>query len=307
MPAYRVTEYIAEALESLFAQTVQDFEVIVVNDGCPDTANLERVLEPYRDRIRYIRQPNAGVAAARNTAIRAARGEFISQLDPDDAWEPHHLETQLAMFRDHPTADVVYPDMAFFGDTLLPGGSFMDLYPSRGEVSLSSVLRRICTPSYAVTARRNAVLAAGLFDPELHRGEDLDLWLRILYRGGHIVYHRHPTVRYRCRSGSLTADPVRTAEYMVAVLTKAQRTMSLTGQDLECLNEALRREQAWLDFARGKRAFFEGDVSTAREQLASANVYFRSRKTALILFLLRWAPGLMRRAARLRYRQTSLA
>ena len=73
IPAYNVTAFIADALNSLRAQTFRDFETIVVNDGCPDSDNLERVLEPYRGEIVYIRQENQGVAAARNTALRAAR------------------------------------------------------------------------------------------------------------------------------------------------------------------------------------------------------------------------------------------
>ena len=77
MPAYNVAVYIAEALDSVFAQTVRDFEVVVVNDGSPDTTELEKVLEPFRDRIVYAKQPNAGVAAARNTAVRLANSPLI--------------------------------------------------------------------------------------------------------------------------------------------------------------------------------------------------------------------------------------
>src|SRR4051812_21258868 len=91
MPAYRAAAYIAAALDSVFAQTFKSYEVIVVNDGSPDTEELERVLEPYRDRIVYIKQENKGVSAARNAAIRVSRAPFIAQLDPDDLWEPEYL------------------------------------------------------------------------------------------------------------------------------------------------------------------------------------------------------------------------
>src|SRR5581483_8332648 len=75
MPAYRAAEYIGVAIESVLAQTFGDYEVIVVNDGSPDTRELAQALSPYRDRITYIEQPNAGPSAARNRAIREARGE----------------------------------------------------------------------------------------------------------------------------------------------------------------------------------------------------------------------------------------
>ena len=70
MPAYRVTEYIGEAITSVLKQTFTDYEILVVNDGSPDTAELERVLSPFQNRILYLRQPNCGCSAARNAALR---------------------------------------------------------------------------------------------------------------------------------------------------------------------------------------------------------------------------------------------
>ena len=80
IPAYDVAEFIGDALNSVFAQTFSDFEVIVINDGSPDTAKLERVLGPYMSRIVYLKQENRGVSAARNTGIAAARGSLIAFL-----------------------------------------------------------------------------------------------------------------------------------------------------------------------------------------------------------------------------------
>jgi glycosyltransferase involved in cell wall biosynthesis len=96
-PCYKVTEYVAGALDSLRAQTFRNFETILVNDGCPDTDNLERVLAPYRREIIYFKQEHGGLSVARNTAIRAARAPIIALLDPDDAWERGYLEAQTAL------------------------------------------------------------------------------------------------------------------------------------------------------------------------------------------------------------------
>ena len=85
MPAYKVTRYITTALDSIFVQTFQDFEVIVVNDGCPDTDNLEQAIKPYRSRIEYIRQENGGVGAARHAAfvvVAARMGARRPWCDP---------------------------------------------------------------------------------------------------------------------------------------------------------------------------------------------------------------------------------
>src|SRR4029453_10160507 len=69
IPAYKTAPFIGETLASVVAQTFQDFEIIVVNDGSPDTVELERVIEPYRERITYVVQENRGLSAARNAGI----------------------------------------------------------------------------------------------------------------------------------------------------------------------------------------------------------------------------------------------
>src|ERR1044071_9350958 len=84
MPAYRVAEYIGAALDSILAQTFKDYEIIIVNDGSPDTDKFELALEPYRKSVIYIKQENGGPSAARNVAIQRARGEFLAFLDADD-------------------------------------------------------------------------------------------------------------------------------------------------------------------------------------------------------------------------------
>ena len=133
IPAYKVTPYIAQALDSCFEQTFQDFEIVVVNDGCPDTEALEKVLEPYQSRIRYIKQKNTGVAGARNTAIRAARAPLILHLDADDWMDRECLESQVALLRDRPELDAAYTNSIFFGNTDWNGTCLMDHYPSKAK------------------------------------------------------------------------------------------------------------------------------------------------------------------------------
>ena len=96
IPAYNVGSLIAQTLDRCSSQRYRNFEVVVVNDGSPDTPALEAALAPYRDRITYIPQENAGPSAARNAAIERARGELIAFLDGDDIWLPHYLSEQVA-------------------------------------------------------------------------------------------------------------------------------------------------------------------------------------------------------------------
>src|SRR5512138_947176 len=88
MPAFRAAKYIGAALDSVIAQTFTDYEIIVVNDGSPDTVELERALKPYGSKVLYVKQDNRGCSAARNAGIRVARGQLLAFLDADDYWEP---------------------------------------------------------------------------------------------------------------------------------------------------------------------------------------------------------------------------
>src|SRR5215470_4942220 len=207
IPAYGVTLYIAEALDSVLAQTYTDFELIVVNDGCPDTAALEAVLRPYLDRIVYVKKENGGVSSARNAGIGVARAPLIALLDGDDAWMPDYLAVQTEFLRTHPQTDIVYSNGIVFGDSPLTGRLGMDLSPSHGEVNFESLVSCRCSVMTSVLARKAAILAVGGYDESLRRAEDFDLWVRAAHAGVKIAYHERLIYRYRQRSSGLSADP----------------------------------------------------------------------------------------------------
>jgi glycosyltransferase involved in cell wall biosynthesis len=302
MPAFRSAGYIAEALDSVFAQTFKDFEVVVVNDGSPDTEELERVLDGYRGRVVYLTQENRGVSAARNAAIRVARAPLVAMLDPDDLWEPEYLEVQVGMMRADPTLDLLYPNALIFGDVPHAGRTYMEVNPSQGEVTFEGLLTQQCTIVNYVIARREAVVAAGGFDESLSRSEDFDLWLRILCRGGRIAYHRRVLARYRRHAGSLSSDPVLMARDILRVLDKAGRELELTGEQRRLLARERERFHAGLRLEEGKRAFERGDARSALAGLGEANRVLRSRKLSLVIRLLKVAPRLLLRAYDLRGR-----
>src|SRR5580658_7649504 len=143
IPSYKTANLIAACLDSVFAQTFKDFEAIVVNDGSPDTPELEKVLQPYMDRIVYMRQENKRAAGARNNAIRNARGEFVAFLDSDDTWMPDHLTSQMRLFEEDPSLDLVYCD----GMLVLDAGQeckFMDRNPSNGQATFDALILERC-------------------------------------------------------------------------------------------------------------------------------------------------------------------
>jgi glycosyltransferase involved in cell wall biosynthesis len=293
VPAYKVTPYIAETLDSLRAQTFRNFETIVVNDGCPDTENLEKVLEPYRSEIIYIKQDNRGLAGARNTAILASSAPLVALLDSDDIWEPEYLAVQTAMFESHPEADIVYPNATFFGETPFDGKTVMDIFPSRGEVTFQRIVLNECQVFVGATIRRDVLLQAGMFDANLRSAEDLDLWLRLAKTGRRFVYHRQSLVRYRTRAASLSGDHVWMLRNLLKVYEKLAAMSDLTPEQRAALDTGIRRENANLDFYLGKKALYSKQREEALERLTRANLVMQNKKITLGLLLLRFAPQLL--------------
>src|SRR5207248_2470586 len=132
IPAYNAAATIGEALDSASAQKFREHEIIVVNDGSPDTEQFERAINLHREDIIYIKQRNAGAGAARNTAIEHSRGDIIAFLDADDAWMPDFLASQIVFLERH-GYDMVYCDAVLFGMNSAYRRNFMETAPSSGE------------------------------------------------------------------------------------------------------------------------------------------------------------------------------
>ena len=295
IPAYRAAQSIAATLDSVLAQTFKDYEIVVVNDGSPDSEDLEKALEPYRDRIIYLRQENQGSSAARNTGIRVAQGEYIAPLDADDMWAPEHLAAQLAVLEADPSIDMVYADARIIGDAPEAGRTVMELSPSAGAVTFERLVKRQCTVHLCVSVcRRETLLRAGLFDPALQRGEDIDMWLRIARQGGRIAYQRRVLGHYRRHAGSNSADPVVTIEGFLAALAKAARDPNLTAVQREVVDQQCLVERACVELHKGRQAFLAGDAEGAVHHLTRANAQYKSLKLATVLMLLRVAPSFLR-------------
>jgi len=295
IPAYRAAESIAATLDSVLAQTWQDYEVIVVNDGSPDSEDLEKALEPYRARIIYVRQENQGPGGARNTGIRMARGAYVALLDSDDVWDPEHLAAQLAVLEADPSVDMVYADARIIGDVPEAGRTVMEFCPSVGEVTFERLVTRECTIHICVSVcRREALLRAGLFDPAFRGTEDIDMWMRIARLGGRIAYQRRVLGCYRRQAGSLSSDRVSMVEGFLAVLAKAARDPGLTAAQRDAVERQVAVEQSKLELHKGRNAFLAGDAAAAVSHLRRANAQHKSLKLAAVLMLLRVAPGFLR-------------
>lgn len=290
IPCYNTSGLVGETLQSVFAQTYRDFEVVVVNDGSPDTPELEQAIALWRDRIVYVHTENCGLAGARNNGIRAAKGGLIALLDSDDLWEPNYLGVQVAKLDEYPDTDIVYPNALIFG----AGPDLIEFPQSRGKVTFASLVEERCVVMVSVLARRSALERAGLFDDSLRSCEDFDMWLRCVKQGSKIIYHPQPLVRYRRRPGSLSADPVWMCDSQIRVLQKMRTAVHLSAGERRVLERSMRRVKGKRLFYMGKQAFNVGNISKAIDCLEHANQYLHSLRTWLIVRLIRTVPTLAR-------------
>jgi glycosyltransferase involved in cell wall biosynthesis len=266
IPAYNVADYIAETLDSILAQTFKDFEVLVINDGSPDTEKFEKVIASYFGKIHYLKQPNSGAASARNTGIRIAQGEILAFLDGDDIWLPNYLEKQVA-FLQETGSDMVYCDAYLFGDKT-KYQTFMEQAPSHGKVTTVSLLRG---DSHVITSGtmvvREKVLDVGMFDTQApKRGEDFNLWFHLLKTGKKVSYQKDVLLKYRLRSGSLTGDSISVASRSMHVLEEIRRKYDLNTEELAARQYHYDRAAAQFNVQTGKKRLEFGQ--TERDHFA---------------------------------------
>ena len=295
MPAYNVAPYISETLDSVFSQTFTDYEVIVVNDGSPDTKELEQALESYLNRIVYLKQENRGVGAARNAGLVAARGEFVAFLDADDLWLPDYLSEQIRFIRSG-GYDLVYADALLFGNSPLAGRTFMQIAPSNGEVTFQSLISGQCNViTSGVVARTRLILEVGMFDEGLRNSQDFELWVRLVRHGARANYQSKVLLRYRYHENSLSGDALNQIKRELRVLGKIESSYDLTPAERDEVTKAIAAIEANLELETGKLHLAQGEFAEAREVFRKANATRRSLKLSAVLLLLRLSPRLLQK------------
>lgn len=218
LPTYNRANYLAETISSVLAQTFDDFELVIVDDGSTDSTRA--LVESYTDpRIRYIYRSNRGVSAALNTAWRAAQGEYVAMIGSDDVWLPGQIETLLRLIAPNPSLGLVYARaqaMNVQGE-LQPQilGSDMK-FPND---PLASLLYGDCICGLACLIRRSILEQVGGFDESLIANEDWDLWIRMA-EITRFAYHNEILARYRMHATSLTGK--RSVHYRRVVLDRVR-------------------------------------------------------------------------------------
>lgn len=200
VPNYNCGRFLAEALESVLAQTYPAVEVIVVDDGSTDDS--AEVLARYDGRVRVLRQPNQGVSAARNYGIRESRGEFVAFLDADDLWHPEKLAKQVPLFAAE-AVGLVYCAVEYIDESGRTLGT--NFTGRRGRVLKSIALLQgtiVLAGGSTAVVRRSCFDRAGCFDRRVSTAADWDMWRRVACHY-EIDVVREPLMRYRLRPSSM--------------------------------------------------------------------------------------------------------
>lgn len=295
VPVFDAAQFVGEAIESVLAQTYSRFEIILVNDGSQDAVALERNLAPFRTAITYLVQENLGAGAARNAAIRAGRGELIAFLDGDDVWYPEFLASQVRFLK-RGGFGMVYANALLFGDHPEAGLEYMQTTPSRGEVTLRSLLNQDCHPLTSGTLlRRTSLDGVGLFDPSLIRGQDFELWLRLAHAGVRIGYQKTVLLKYRIRPGSLSGNAIERAQRELRIFEQVREKLALDPENGWIVNRQIHRLGGRLEIEKGKARLVVGDYAGARAHFRAAGWRRGGVKMVAVRLLCRIAPGLLRR------------
>lgn len=186
IPLYNKVRHIQRAIDSVLAQTYQDYELIVIDDGSTD-GGAQLVRQMSDPRIRLVTQQNAGECAARNRGLHEARFEWVAQLDADDAWLPAFLSTAVAIHERFPEAAICATGFRHLGNGPPKRNAFHLAYDENDSQSFlldyfgsGDSWMALCACSLLL--RKEAVLAVGGFRPGVIRAGDVDTWVRIALR-----------------------------------------------------------------------------------------------------------------------------
>jgi len=263
--AYQSEATIGEALDSLLGQDIASWEAIVVDDGSTDaTAAIAAGYAQRDERVRLLRQANAGTARARNAAAAVARGSWLLPLDADDLLLPGALSAHLAFIAAHPGFELY----SWSSDRLFPNGS-------REPFDESPEYERETTFTIKDMIERNRLLSHTTIDPAMFARlggyretyvEDYDLWLRAMAAGARHIHNPRSLALYRYRAESKNSD--------------VERSYEGTARILRDLSASPRLSASVAARAAARAAWFEGSIAKSHLESALAEGRYAGARRA---------------------------
>ncbi|AKH43991.1 glycosyltransferase involved in cell wall biosynthesis [Altererythrobacter atlanticus] len=261
VPAYGVAHLVGEALDSLLAQDMTDWECVVVDDGAPD--DVAEAVTPYLkdSRITFLHTDNGGVSAARNRAIAITSAPYIALLDGDDLFRPAYLARTTAALDEDPAARIVTCNARIFGAldrerycVSAKQGTSDGLHGSLGDV-----LDRSFNVYIGSTFRRADFDSVGGFDETMSHAEDFDFWVRLMMLGGHALYLDEVLGEYRVRPESASASNSKMIRGNLRVYEKALAALG-NGPDAGIAHRMIAVNHNQLAFEQALTRVEQGDT-----------------------------------------------
>lgn len=290
IPLYNKEKQIAHTLQSVFNQTFQNFEVVIVDDGSTDgsVAEVEKLSD---SRIRLIHQKNAGVAAARNRGIEEANGDLIAFLDADDEWKPEYLATQYHLSQKYPDCNVFACNYEFRNIEGKVTPTIIRKLPFTGEDGILSNYFEMASCSHpplwtsAVMVKKQAIQAIGGFPVGIRSGEDLLTWARLAVNG-QIAYSKKVVAIYDLGEGYvLTNLPPRRQDIGDPVGKELVKLLSVYPEKM-----ALKRYISHWHKMRASVAIRYGEKLETMTEVLISLYYYPFNTKVLLFFILALMP-----------------
>lgn len=287
IPAYQAEKFVGAAIASALTQTYPHVEIVVADDGSTD--RTASVLAGHGDLIRVVSGPNQGVSAARNAAIREARGELIALLDADDILLPAHVETAVDLWQSSGGGRRMVSCEALL---LTPAGinPGRTVHPAGSPAPAQQRERILATNLVSIFALfpRTMWEELGGFDEAMSYCEDYDFWARAIFGGYEVVFSEHPTGLYRRSGGSASTQLARmwAGDQLVLEHLRDEFATSMSTAERALLERRLAGPSPHQAIHDGEAALRAGDRETAAAHFRTASALLPADRSIRLKALL---------------------
>jgi glycosyltransferase involved in cell wall biosynthesis len=291
IPYYRGEHVICEAVESVLAQTLQPSEIVICDDGSPD--DLRAALGPLCEQVKIVRKDNGGIASAMNALTDAASGDYLVQLDQDDAFMPRRLEAIAATLAARPEVDVVATDaiVEHDGETV----TILDPASHFPEDEQRTAILHECTFLWPAI-RRSLLVEVGGYDESFAVMQDWECFVRLVLSGAVMAFVHEPLYRWRLTPGSRSSsDRLANIEAQIQMTNKILSGSQLSAEERKAAQALLAARRRWLAREQARHAVqtHAGDARRRSLQLVLGSGFDRASRVKAAVAVL--SPGIAAR------------